>query len=277
MTLTVNVVPTISSPITKLPIDLAKHPAVAKMALAEPIVDVPKKICIDLLVGSDYYYQIILNDRITFSDGLILLDSRLGLICAGKVSGTPQEDPSLFISSEPIHDPIEDVKLLWLSEEVGTEEGEVHDADKIAAEMFQESLQMKDNRYSVSWPWKDNFTNLPDNFGLAYGRLRSLLYRLEHEPATSQKYARTIQDQLQLGIIEPVDRDSEPDHPIHYLPHHGVIKQGNATTRLRLVYDASAKSSKTTPSLNDCLHKGPSLLPDLCGILARVRLSPRSL
>ena len=176
MTLTVNVVPIISSPITKLPIDLAKHPAVAKMALAEPIVDVPKKICIDLLVGSDYYYQIILNDRITFSDGLILLDSRLGLICAGKVSGTPQEDPSLFTSSEPIHDPIEDVKRLWLSEEVGTEEGEVHDADKIAAEMFQESLQMKENRYSVSWPWKDNFTNLPQPWPLQSSDISMLSY-----------------------------------------------------------------------------------------------------
>ena len=42
---------------------------------------------------------------------------------------------------------------------------------------------------------------------------------------------------------------------VHYLPHHAVVQQDKTTTRLRIVYNASAKCDG--PSLNECLHKGP--------------------
>ena len=56
---------------------------------------------------------------------------------------------------------------------------------------------------------------------------------------------------------------------VHYLPHQAVI---NPTTKLRIVYDASAKSRKGNKSLNECLYRGPVMLNDLCGLLMRFRL-----
>ncbi|XP_065182717.1 uncharacterized protein LOC135813554 [Sycon ciliatum] len=74
-------------------------------------------------------------------------------------------------------------------------------------------------------------------------------------------------------MIEDVPRGFTTNQ-IHYLPHHSVLKPTATTTKLRVVNDASAKCSEKLASLNDCLHAGPNLVPDLCGILLRFRLSP---
>lgn len=56
---------------------------------------------------------------------------------------------------------------------------------------------------------------------------------------------------------------------VHYLPHHAVIRQDKETTKLRIVYDASAKSNG--PSLNDCLYTGPKFDQKIMDILLRFR------
>ncbi|CAI6353557.1 unnamed protein product [Macrosiphum euphorbiae] len=57
----------------------------------------------------------------------------------------------------------------------------------------------------------------------------------------------------------------------YYISHHAVIKPGSTTTRVRVVYDASAISTNGK-SLNDQLYPGPKLQQDLPGIIIRFRL-----
>ena len=59
--------------------------------------------------------------------------------------------------------------------------------------------------------------------------------------------------------------------PQSYLPHRGVVKLDQETTKLHIVHDASAKSEGGL-SLDDALEKGPNLLPLLWGILLRFRV-----
>ena len=57
---------------------------------------------------------------------------------------------------------------------------------------------------------------------------------------------------------------------VHYLPHHAMVQQDKQTTKLRVVYDASAKTDG--PSLNDCLYTGPNFRQSNLDILLRFRL-----
>ena len=72
-------------------------------------------------------------------------------------------------------------------------------------------------------------------------------------------------------MIEVVDEQKEQSDKQHYIPHHAIIKPENNTKQLRVVYDASTKTKKSNPSLNECLHKGTVILKDICGLLIRFR------
>ena len=53
-----------------------------------------------------------------------------------------------------------------------------------------------------------------------------------------------------------------------------MIRETAESTKLRIVYDASARAHDKAPSLNDCLHAGPPLQNQLWVILVRARFQP---
>ena len=69
-----------------------------------------------------------------------------------------------------------------------------------------------------------------------------------------KEYHAVIQEQVNAGVVERVEEDGPGEvGEVHYLAHHPVVCQDKQTTKVRLVYDASAKKSGG-PSLNDCLY-----------------------
>ncbi|XP_055935700.1 uncharacterized protein LOC129965644 [Argiope bruennichi] len=70
------------------------------------------------------------------------------------------------------------------------------------------------------------------------------------------EYDDVFNDWILEGIFEVVDEDKNKGH---YLSHHPVIRTGDTTTKIRPIFDASAKGSKGN-CLNNCLEKGPNLL-----------------
>ena len=102
------------------------------------------------------------------------------------------------------------------------------------------------------------------------GRLRCLTNRLAKNPEHLTKYYAVIQDQLHKGIVEIVPDEESVNTLKHYIPHHEIEK---TTTKIRIVFDASAKIKKGSQSLNENLHRGPIILEDLCGLLMRFRIN----
>ena len=125
--------------------------------------------------------------------------------------------------------------------------------------------------YETNLPWKANHPHLPTNETGSKRRLTSLVRKLTRE-GNYEQYDDIIKDQLNEGVIERAP--DEPSGKEYYLPHKGVVKQSAETTKLRVVYDGSAKESSDKPSLNDCLYPGPPLQNQLWSILVRARFHP---
>ena len=58
------------------------------------------------------------------------------------------------------------------------------------------------------------------------------------------------------------------------LPHHGVLKFEKETTKLRVVFDGSSRPDVDSPSINECLEKGPNLVYLLFDTIIKLRSYP---
>ena len=136
----------------------------------------------------------------------------------------------------------------------------IKNVEKSVVDSLLDTVKYDDveNAYEVSLPWKLNHTRLPDNYSNATKRLGSTFNRLKRNPEVLKEYHEIISDQLQKNVIEKCDKTNANEH-FHYLPHREVIREDKQTTKMRIVYDCSSKLANNVSSLNECLHKGPSL------------------
>jgi hypothetical protein len=110
--------------------------------------------------------------------------------------------------------------------------------------VFLKDTEFKGERYEVKLPWKEENELLPDNYKLSINRLNSQLRRFKAKPNVLEEYDRVINEQLKTGVIERAE-ESTPRSlgKVHYLPHRDVVRPEKSTTKLRVVYDASARSN----------------------------------
>ena len=86
------------------------------------------------------------------------------------------------------------------------------------------------------------------------------------------EFAAVIQQYFDMGHAElvPTADLQKPEKDVFYLPMHAVRKEDSTTTKLRVVFDGSAKLATGT-SLNDLLLVGPTVHPTLVDVLLRFR------
>uniref|UniRef100_A0A914V113 Integrase catalytic domain-containing protein n=1 Tax=Plectus sambesii TaxID=2011161 RepID=A0A914V113_9BILA len=257
--------------------------------MADELTSKNEAVVPDILIGSDYFWEFLEpKEKIKCPSGLYLIPSKVGLLIGGKREVermsedvdiytllTPTEDNWSFNQkNEEAKAPITSVEEFWSLESIGIKDSPETKDDDLALQQLNETIEFENGRYNVKWPWKSECPQLPDNYWLCHGRLKSLMRRFSREAELLKKYDDIIQDQFAKEIIEKVGEETETGPIQHYLPHHPVITPMKTTTKVRIVYDASAKVKKDSNSLNDCLYRGPVMLPDLCGLLLRFRKDP---
>uniref|UniRef100_A0A1I8BB75 DUF1758 domain-containing protein n=1 Tax=Meloidogyne hapla TaxID=6305 RepID=A0A1I8BB75_MELHA len=205
--------------------------------------------------------------------GYTLVHTLLGPIVAGKPYNFYSQNPNR-ITNVCLQEPNPPSDFFTL-EGIGITDEPISPSEQDAAllERVTSEISIVDGRYEVKLPFKTNPRNLhlPSNFGLCWGRLLSVFNSLKKDNNLLNKYNNIIKEQQNLGIIEIVKTPSIFNSPLHYLAHHPVIQ--HAKNKVRIVFDGSARSGKSL-SLNDCLYPGPSIVPELVGILIRFRVPP---
>lgn len=151
-------------------------------------------------------------------------------------------------------------------------ERQLTDEERKCEDHFQRTHYRDENgRYVVSLTFNADLSipYLGDSYMAASHRLKSIERRSEREPQFGQEYAKCLNEYLQLDHLEPMET-SRPTTNVNYLPHQAVFKLSSVTTRMRVVFDASNKTTNGR-SLNDVLLVGPRLQQDSAYILLRWR------
>ena len=246
----------------------------AQLDLADPS-DGSSHLDIDVLIGCDQYWELVTGETRRGNSGPVALNTELGWVLSGPVASPAWDTPSTCLVTHTLrvdgltHDDLQvlddRLKSFWELESFG-----ISGSDRSVYDEFGDSVRFVNGRYEVELPWKEAHPALPNNYHLCVQRLRGLLKRLKHNPDVLFEYTSTIRDQLSQGIVEVIQPSEEDVEKIHYLPHHAVVRHNKDTTKVRVVYDASARADG--PSLNDCLHTGPKFNQRILDILLRFRV-----
>ena len=245
--------------------------------LADPAFHQPGPI--DLLIGAGLFFELLLPGNLTLGPHLPnLRNTLLGWIAVGNFSplrtgDSDSQPPPLRIHCATSSTPITNnelntlLKRFWEIEEIprSRSASAVH-----PCEQFFQDTTVRDptGRYVVSLPRILDTPPLGSSKALALKRFRSLEARLSKDKALKCEYVNFMTEYLSLNHMRLATQPPSPQ--TYYIPHHPVLKPTSSSTRLRVVFDASAPTSTGT-TLNDTLQVGPTIQSDLISTILRFR------
>ncbi|GBM50688.1 hypothetical protein AVEN_31836-1 [Araneus ventricosus] len=218
---------------------------------------------IHLLIGADYAGKLLKGNIKHLSGSLVTVQTLLGWTVMGKsdIINTNKSSSLLVLSLHVNNAKISD---LWNLDSLGIKEDSAKhtktETQELALEHFRETVSRDSTgRYKVNLPWLDGHPPLRDNKELAQKRLKYTVKSLKSKNRLNE-YQEVFNQWENEGIIEQINPDKvNPEGlGIHYLPHRAVFKD-NSTTKVRPVFDGSAKT-RNSVSINECIEKVPTLL-----------------
>ena len=90
-----------------------------------------------------------------------------------------------------------------------------------------------------------------------------------------KEYQNTIETYVQKAYLSKVPETEAPPPEIRYLPNFPIVKMSKFTTKVRIVFDCSARCNGV--SLNDVIRAGPKLQRELFDVLIHFRHNPVAL
>ncbi|XP_039969957.1 uncharacterized protein LOC120781801 [Bactrocera tryoni] len=209
-----------------------------------------------MVIGGDIFSRII-EDGVKKNNGVLGQATKFGWILSGIIK---QKKFSKITSTTT------NLERFWELEEI-PDENDIEE-DDACLKQFEETIKQEDDGpFIVEIPFKED-KDLGDSRKQAVARLVSMENKFQKSNKLKEDYHQFINEYKDLGHMVKAN-----DHlkGKYYLPHHAIIRENSLTTKLRVVFDASAKSSNGK-SLNDIMFSGPKLQRDIFDIFLKWRL-----
>ena len=245
------------------PIDRKLFEPIKHLQWADPHFMIPSEV--DIIIGSNIYERILGDERKAITRTLFARNSLFGWVISGKVPEIETSSPQVFHMSLD-----NQLQKFWELEEI-PQVNHMSPEEKACEKFFAETTEVIDNRFVCKLPLKESIT-LGNSLDQAMKRFNFLERRLDLKPDLRKRYQAFIREFLDVNHIEevPPDQLNCPPEKCFYLPHQCVFKEDSTTTKLRVIFDGSAKTTSGI-SINDAMMIGPVVQDDLFSIITRFR------
>ncbi|CAI6354007.1 unnamed protein product [Macrosiphum euphorbiae] len=259
---------TITANMPRQPLSRAVSEKYRHLALADPSFTIPGDI--DLLLGADIFAQVLDGKRVSVGEAWpVAFGSVFGWIIIGPVpyntSKSPHSCPTSMlncISVESLLDKFWRVEEPEVAPEGFTEEGQCES-------MFRAGcIRSSSGRFTVPLPFRQPVDDevFRGSRTVALKRFEYLERKLSADQRLRELYTQFMLEYSSLGHMSLA---SSPG--AYFIPHHAVYRPSETNPKIRVVFDASARSFSGT-SLNTCLLPGPKLQRDVVDVLLLFRL-----
>ncbi|XP_057339521.1 uncharacterized protein LOC130677020 [Microplitis mediator] len=263
------IIPHISKAMPSAPIDIAGLEIPKNIVLADPEFCKPSSV--DALIGVNLFYKLLSVGQIKLKNHpeAILQKTQLGWVVAGGLNPSFKK-PNLschLIFNNQANDT--NLTRFWEIEELPAAKILSPEEQLCEEHFLRNTTRDSTGRYTVRLPFNNNVSKLGTSYSSALRRFQSLEKRLVQDKEIGNEYTNFLQEYIDLGHMSLATESNAEDSGF-YLPHHAVVKKDSLTTKTRVVFDGSAKTSSGI-SLNDALMVGPKLQDDLFILLIRYR------
>ena len=260
------IVPKVTGTLPRSQCIVKSWPHIIGLQLADPMFHQPSKV--DMLLGGDVMASI-LKEGIRTGPRFTPLaqNSIFGWVLCGPASATREQLIQVNYADVQLDTVLH---KFWELEELPAKKHLTKTEQLCEQKFVTTHVRNDDGRYIVKLPFNSKVNELGSSREQAVCRLLQLERRFKKFPERKEQYVKFMREYENLHHMKKIPPAEVDDSGVYYLPHHFVIKEDSTTTKLRVVFDGSAKTTSGL-SLNDALMVGPTIQDDLFSLLLRFR------
>ncbi|KAH8318621.1 hypothetical protein KR059_002949, partial [Drosophila kikkawai] len=194
---------------------------IPNITLADPNFGSPGKI--DLLIGAEHYFEIMLSENLHLHKGLPRLqNTKLGWIVAGKILNEKRTSSvcAVLTEAEKVDEQLE---KFWELDNFQPEKKCYSPVEKQCKAHFLENIQRaQDSRFIVQLAFLEHTSALGESRDIATRRFLSLEKRLQRDHVIKEGYINFMKEYEELGHMKEVPLVNLP-RAHYFIPHHCVL------------------------------------------------------